>query len=86
VIKTYVELGMGVGIIASMAFDPARDQGLRALDVSHLFENSTTRIGIRRGAFLRQYTFDFIALFAPHLNQTVVREALEGEELPAEDA
>ncbi len=80
VIKTYVELGMGVGIIASMAFNPARDQGLRALDVSHLFENSTTRIGIRRGTFLRRYTFDFIALFAPHLTPEVVQQALFSDE------
>ncbi len=86
VIKTYVELGMGVGIIASMAFDPARDLGLRALDARHLFENSTTRIGIRRGAFLRQYTYDFIALFAPHLNKTVVQQALEGDEPAATGA
>lgn len=80
VIKTYVELGMGVGIIASMAFDPVRDQGLRALDVSHLFENSTTRIGIRRGTFLRQYTFDFIAMFAPHLGKEAVQQVLQAEE------
>jgi LysR family cys regulon transcriptional activator len=77
VIKTYVELGMGVGIIASMAFDPKRDTGLRALDASHLFDNSTTRIGIRRGAFLRQYMFDFIQLFAPQLTREVVQQVLE---------
>ena len=77
VIKTYVELGMGVGIIAAMAFDPIRDTGLRAIDVSHLFENSTTRIGIRRGAFLRQYTLDFIEMFAPHLTEAVVKAALD---------
>ena len=77
VIKTYVELGMGVGVIAAMAFDPIRDTGLRAIDVSHLFENSTTRIGIRRGAFLRQYTLDFIEMFAPHLTEAVVKAALD---------
>jgi len=68
---------MGVGIIAAMAFDPIRDTGLRAIDVSHLFENSTTRIGIRRGAFLRQYTLDFIEMFAPHLTEGVVKAALD---------
>ncbi|MGH8751040.1 MAG: CysB family HTH-type transcriptional regulator, partial [Burkholderiales bacterium] len=55
VIKTYVELGLGVGILAKMAFDPKRDKNLRALDASHLFESSTTRIGIRRGVYLRGY-------------------------------
>ncbi|MDE2131194.1 MAG: HTH-type transcriptional regulator CysB [Betaproteobacteria bacterium] len=79
VIKTYVELGMGVGIIAAMAYDPERDSGLRARDVSHLFENSTTRIGIRRGAYLRQYTYDFIELFAPRLTKPVVRQVLEND-------
>ena len=47
VIKTYVELGFGIGIVARMAFDPARDENLRAIDASHLFEPSTTRIGLR---------------------------------------
>ncbi|MDE2056985.1 MAG: HTH-type transcriptional regulator CysB [Betaproteobacteria bacterium] len=79
VIKTYVELDMGVGIIAAMAYDKERDSGLRAIDVSHLFENSTTRIGIRRGAFLRQYTYDFIELFAPQLTPDIVREAIVKE-------
>ena len=79
VIKTYVELGMGVGIIASMAFDPVRDGGLRVRDVSHLFESSTTRIGIRRGAYLRQYMYEFIELFAPQLTRTVVRKLIEND-------
>ncbi|MDE2343714.1 MAG: HTH-type transcriptional regulator CysB [Betaproteobacteria bacterium] len=79
VIKTYVELGMGVGIIAAMAYDPERDRGLRVRDVSHLFEDSTTRIGIRQGAYLRQYTYDFIELFAPRLTRSVVRQVLENE-------
>ncbi len=76
VIKTYVELGLGIGILASMAFDPARDTRLRVMDASHLFEASTTRIGIRRSAYLRGYVFAFIELFAPHLTREVVMEAL----------
>ncbi len=79
VIKTYVELGMGVGIIAAMAYDAERDRGLRAMDVSHLFEDSTTRVGIRRGAYLRQYAYDFIELFAPKLTRAVIRRALEND-------
>lgn len=76
VIKTYVRLGLGVGLIADMAFKPEEDQGLMARSAGHLFEHSTTHIGIRRGAFLRGYTYDFIHLFAPHLSRDVVELAL----------
>jgi LysR family cys regulon transcriptional activator len=76
VIKTYVELGLGIGIVAMMAYEPKRDIGLRAIDASHLFESSTTRIGIRRNNYLRGYVYDFIEMFAPHLNSTVVNEAM----------
>ena len=76
VIKTYVKLGIGVGIVASMAFDPEIDNELVAIDASHLFEASTTKIGLRRGTFLRGYMYEFIELFAPHLNKALVDEAL----------
>ena len=76
VIKTYVKLGLGVGIIASMAFEPERDSGLQALDASHLFEPSTTKIGIRKDAYLRGYAYTFIELFAPHLHRKEVDSAL----------
>ncbi|BBP04453.1 CysB family transcriptional regulator [Sulfuriferula plumbiphila] len=76
VIKTYVGIGLGIGIMASMAFDPGRDQNLRAIDASHLFEPSTTRIGIRQGTYLRGYTFEFIQMFAPHLNHEAVNMAI----------
>lgn len=76
VIKTYVQLGLGVGIMASMAFEPDRDQGLVALDASHLFEASTTRIGFRRNTYLRRYMYDFIHTFAPHLTEEVVAQAI----------
>lgn len=80
VIKTYVELGLGVGILAKMAFDPKRDRTLRAIDASHLFESSTTRLGIKRGAYLRRYAYEFIEAFAPHLARSVVERAVRGEE------
>ncbi|HEX5477065.1 MAG TPA: CysB family HTH-type transcriptional regulator [Burkholderiales bacterium] len=80
VIKTYVELGLGVGILAKMAFDPKRDTSLRAIDASHLFKSSTTRIGVRRGAYLRRYAYEFIELLAPHLSREVVERAVSGEE------
>lgn len=76
VIKTYVELGLGVGLVAKMAFDAARDINVRAIDAGHLFEPSTTRIGIRRGNYLRGYIYAFIELFAPHLTRKVVEAAL----------
>jgi LysR family cys regulon transcriptional activator len=75
VIKTYVELGLGVGIIASMAFDASRDRGLRALDAGHLFEPSVTRVAVRRTAYLRGYVYDFIHMFAPHLDRAAVDAA-----------
>lgn len=78
VIKTYVELGLGIGIMAKMAFDPERDRNLRAIDASHLFESSTTRLGIRRGIYLRGFAYEFIELFAPHLARNSVELAVTG--------
>ena len=75
VIKTYVKLGLGVGIVASMAYDPERDSSLVPIPADHLFEPSTTKIGFRRGTFLRSYMYDFIELFAPHLKQSLVEAA-----------
>ena len=76
VIKTYVRMGIGVGVIASMAFDPASDSDLVAIDAKHLFGPSTTSIGFRKGIFLRSYMFDFMERFAPHLTRPVVEQAL----------
>lgn len=76
VIKTYVELGMGVGIIASIALDPERDRQLRILDARHLFEINLTRLAIRRGTWLRGYAYRFIETFAPTLTREVVEKAL----------
>lgn len=76
VIKTYVELGLGVGILAELAFIPERDKHLRMLDAGHLFKPSTTRLAVRKNEYLRGYTYDFIELFAPHLTREVVVEAM----------
>ncbi len=76
VIKTYVRLGLGVGIIAGMAYEPKLDSDLVALDASHLFKPSVTHLGFRKGAFMRRFMFDFIALFAPHLTRDLVEQAL----------
>ncbi|MCD1630040.1 HTH-type transcriptional regulator CysB [Marinobacter shengliensis] len=72
VIKTYVRLGLGVGIIASMAFDPKVDTDLVSLDASKLFRPSVTRIGFRKGTFLRGYMYDFMHRFAPHLTKDMI--------------
>ncbi len=76
VIKTYVEIGIGIGLMASMAFNPERDTNLRMLDASHLFEPCTTRLGIRRGSHLRGYTYAFIEMFAAHLDRQAVDKAM----------
>ncbi len=75
VIKTYVRLGFGIGIIASMAFDPEADADLVARDASHLFTSSVTHIGCRKGTFLRKFMLDFIRWFAPHLSGDIVADA-----------
>jgi DNA-binding transcriptional LysR family regulator len=79
VIKTYVELGLGIGIIAAMAFDAKRDLQLRAIDCAHLFHSNTTRVAVKRGNLLRGYAYEFIELFAPALNRKLIERALAGE-------
>jgi len=86
VIKTYVKLGLGVGIIASMAYDATADQELTALDASHLFEPSVTKLGFRKGTFLRSYMYDFIELFAPHLTRQLVEQAVKARSRTEVDA
>ena len=80
VIKTYVSLGLGLGIIARMAYDETRDQGLVAVDAGHLIESNTTKIGVRRNTSLRRFELDFIQLFAPQLDRKVVAAAMAGEQ------
>jgi LysR family cys regulon transcriptional activator len=75
VIKTYVRLGLGIGIVASMAIDPKEDVDLVQIDTSHLFPVHTTWLGLRRGGLLRKYQLDFVQLFAPHLTRRLVEKA-----------
>ena len=77
VIKTYVSLGLGIGLLAEMAYNPERDTNLRMLDVSHLFPTSTTYLGLRRDAYLRDYVYDFIHILVPSLNRNMVLAALK---------
>jgi len=76
VIKTYVRMGLGVGIVAAMSYDPVQDQDLVALDARHLFSASVTYIACRKGSFMRRFMFDFIELFAPHLTRELVERSL----------
>ena len=77
VIKAYVELGLGIGIVASRAFDPVRDPQLRLIDADHLFEVNVSRVAVRRGTYLRGYAFRFIEHCSPKLTEQVVRAGIE---------
>ena len=76
VIKTYVRSGLGIGIVAKMAYDQEADKDLVALDAAHLFGESLTHIGVRRDKFLRGYMYDFMELFASHLSQELINRAM----------
>jgi LysR family cys regulon transcriptional activator len=80
VIKTYVSLGMGVGIVAQMAYDPKRDVEFECLDAAHLFAPSTTRLALRRNVFLRGFVYAFITLFAPQHDRKAIDAALDSVE------
>jgi LysR family transcriptional regulator, cys regulon transcriptional activator len=77
VIQQYVSLGLGVGIVASMAVEHNSANGLKAIEASHLFAPNITRLAVRRGAYLRSYTYDFILQFAPELDRAEVENALK---------
>lgn len=79
VIKTYVELGMGIGIIAGMAFDSERDKNLRAIPVGHLFGMNVSRVAIKQGAYLRSYIYTFIELLNPTLNRKMIDQVMQGK-------
>jgi LysR family transcriptional regulator, cys regulon transcriptional activator len=76
VIKTYVELGLGVGLLAGIAFDETRDKHLRGIDAAHLFPEKTTHLAVRKGAFLRGFAQEFIELFAPSVTKKTLGQAL----------
>jgi LysR family cys regulon transcriptional activator len=75
VIKTYVEFGMGVGIIASMAYDCLRDHTLALLRCDGLFAPNASSIAVRRGKVLRNYAYRFIELCSPSLAEPIIRKA-----------
>ncbi|MDR5756220.1 MULTISPECIES: CysB family HTH-type transcriptional regulator [unclassified Caballeronia] len=79
VIKTYVELGLGVGIMADIAFNPERDRHLRAMPVGHLFGTNVTRLALKQGAYLRSYVYTLVELLSPSLNRKLIEQALSGD-------
>ncbi len=83
VIKAYVEHGLGVAIVAKMAYDAKRDRSLRALDASRLFESNTVYLGFRRNNYLRRYALDFVEMLVPHLHRKVVQSAIDAAAVPA---
>lgn len=84
VVKTYVRTGLGVGIIARMAYEADRDQDLAAIDAGHLFDASVTSLAVRENAHLRGFAYDFIQLFAPHLTRSVVSQQLQTKDKRAQ--
>jgi LysR family cys regulon transcriptional activator len=79
VIKTYVETGMGVGIVADLAYDADRDRNLRVIPVGHLFGSNITHLGVKQGAYLRSFIYTFIELFSPTLTKKMVEQAMNNE-------
>jgi len=77
VIKTYVDVGLGIGIIAGVAYDPRRDSNLVGIPVGHLFGTHTTRVGMKSGVFLRDYVYTFLEMLAPALTRDVVQDAVQ---------
>jgi LysR family cys regulon transcriptional activator len=80
VCKTYIELGLGIGVLTTITFDPKRDTGLRARPADYLFEASTIFITLRANTYLRSFTLDFIKSVAPRLTPATVRRALQERE------
>jgi len=80
VIKTYVDVGLGIGIIAGMAYEPARDGHLVSLPAGHLFGQQTTKVALKAGVFLRDYVYTFISMLNPELDAERVRSLIENKQ------
>jgi LysR family cys regulon transcriptional activator len=79
VIKTYVETGMGIGIVAGVSYDADRDRNLRVIPAGHLFGNNVTKIAVKQNAYLRSFVYTFIELFSPSLTKKLIDQAMAGE-------
>ncbi|MCI0508093.1 MAG: LysR substrate-binding domain-containing protein [Gammaproteobacteria bacterium] len=80
IIKTYVKLGLGVGLVARSSIDEDKDSDLRVIDASHLFQSGTTYICLHRGKHLREYVYTLINYLAPDITRDVIEKAVHGEE------
>ncbi|MFD1123227.1 LysR substrate-binding domain-containing protein [Methylophilus flavus] len=76
IIKTYVELGLGIGIVASMSFDPVRDTNLKSVSAAHLFEKNVTKIALRKNHYLRPYVYDFVSRLSPSYNTASIKNLI----------
>lgn len=83
VIKTYVRLGLGIGIIADMAFNEELDKDLVALKVKHLFGYTISQIAIKKERYIKPYVYPFIEMFAPHLTRSMIEQAIDCKDLAA---
>jgi len=79
VIKTYVELGLGVGLMADIAYNAERDKNLRVIPAGHLFGSNLTRLALKQGAYLRSYVYTLVELLSPTLSRKLIEQALRGE-------
>lgn len=79
--KTYVELGMGIAVLARIAFDPARDRNLVAMAADHLFRPSILNLVLRKHGYLSRHAHEFLSLFAPHIGADLFRKGMDGAEL-----
>lgn len=77
VIKTYADIGLGVGIIAGVAFDPRRDKGLVGIPVGHLFGKHTTSVAIKKGVFFRDFVYTFLEMLSPELKRDAVNKVID---------
>jgi len=80
VIKTYVDVGLGIGIIAGMAYEPARDMHLVSLPAGHLFGKQTTKVALKSGVFLRDYVYTFISMLNSDLDAERVRNLIQNKQ------
>ncbi len=78
--KTYVELGMGVAVLARIAFDPARDRSLAAINADHLFQPSILNLVFRKHSYLTRHAHEFVSLLAPHVSADLIRSGMDGAE------
>ena len=81
VIKTYVDAGLGIGIVAEMAFNPERDGSLVKIDLPGVFPPNTTRLALRRGVYLRSFVYAFIHKLTPELTAEKISENLRNEQI-----